>query len=257
MSDLLVAGEAGIVTITLNRPDKRNAINDEIWTGLERALAAASRDPAVRVVVVTGAGGAFCSGQDLSEAGGGRAGTPLEAMRRVADVAVSLHRLPKPTIARVDGVAAGAGANLALACDLVVASAGSRFIQIFATRGLSVDFGGSWLLPRRVGVTKAKELALLAEPVSAEDAVAMGMINRVVPADELDAVVGDWARRLAEGPPQALALTKGLLDRSFTSSFDQAVEAEGQAQSINLTSADTAEAFAAFRERRPPRFVGR
>lgn len=256
MSDVLVANEAGVTTITLNRPEKRNAMNEAVWTGLEGALADASRDPAVRVVVVTGAGGAFCSGQDLAVAEE-RAGTPLQRMRRVSDVALLLHRLPQPTIARVDGVAAGAGANLALACDLVVATTGSRFIQIFAARGLSIDFGGSWLLPRRVGLAKAKELALLAEPVSAEDALAMGMINRVVAPEELDEVVGSWAQRLSVGPPQALSLTKRLVDLGSTADFDQAVEAEGQAQAINLASVDAAEAFAAFRERRTPQFVGR
>jgi enoyl-CoA hydratase/carnithine racemase len=253
MADLLVDTTEGITTITLNRPERRNAINDEIWSGLERAFADAGRDPGVRAVVVTGAGGAFCSGQDIS---GIRPGSPLQRMRRVADVASALHRLPKPTIARVDGVAAGAGANLALACDLVIASQRSRFIQIFAERGLSLDFGGSWLLPRRVGMTKAKELALLAEPVDAETAVAIGMINRAVPDDELDAAVDDWARQLATGPTQALSLTKRLLDLSPASSFEQAVEAEGAAQVSNHASADTVEAMAAFQERRPPRFTG-
>jgi enoyl-CoA hydratase/carnithine racemase len=255
MSDLLVATTEGITTITLNRPDKRNAINEEIWLGLERAFVDAGRDPSVRVVVVTGAGGSFCSGQDLTP--GARPGPPLQRMRRVADVAVTLHRLPKPTLARVDGVAAGAGANLALACDLVIASQRSRFIQIFAARGLSLDFGGSWLLPRRVGMAKAKELALLAEPVDADAAVAMGMINRAVPDDDLDAVVDDWARRLATGPTLALSHTKRLLDLSPASSFEQAVEAEGAAQVSNQASADTVEAMTAFLERRSPRFTGR
>lgn len=243
--------EQGVMTVTLNRPHVRNAANDEVWTGLDRALADAASDRAVRVVVITGAGGAFCSGQDLSEH---LDIDPLARMRWMADLAARLHHLPKPTIAKVGGVAAGAGANLALGCDLVVASREARFIEIFSKRGLSLDFGGSWLLPRLVGMAKAKELALLAEPLSAEQAEAIGLVNRVVDADELDPVVAGWAEQLAAGPPHALSLTKALLNDSFGSTLEQALEAEGLAQTINLTGAESREALAAFRERRPPAF---
>ena len=161
-----------------------------------------------------------------------------------------------PPSRRVDGVAVGAGLNLALGCDLVVASDRSRFSAIFAKRGLSVDFGGSWLLPRIVGIQKAKELVLLAPMLSASEALELGLVNRVVGDGELDAAVEEWASTLLWGPPLALSLSKTLLNKSFESSMDQALEAEGQAQSINLASSDAREAFKAFREKRPPEFKG-
>ena len=134
-------------------------------------------------------------------------------MRHVGDVALALHRLPQPTIAKVRGVAVGAGCNLALGCDLVVAGETARFSEIFAKRGLSVDFGGSWVLPRRVGLHRAKELAFFADIIEANEAERIGLVNRVVPDGELDAFVDDWATRLAAGPPIALALTKRLLEQ--------------------------------------------
>lgn len=254
MGALLVETDQGIMTVTLNRPERRNAANEEVWAGLERAFSAAASDSAVRVVVLTGAGGAFCSGQDLSAIGEGSSVGHLEGMRRIGSIALALHRLPKPTIAKVGGVAAGAGANLAFGCDLVVASSEARFIEIFAERGLSVDFGGSWLLPRLVGLAKAKELAFLAEPLSAGEAAALGLVNKVVHPEELDAAVDDWARRLARGAAQALSLTKTLLDESLESSFASAVEAEARAQSVNLAGREVREALAAFAEKRPARF---
>ena len=158
-------------------------------------------------MVLTGAGGAFCSGADLSPEGGDRP-HPLAWMRHIADVALELHRLPKPTIAKVGGVAAGAGLNLALGCDLIVASDDARFSEIFTRRGLSIDGGGSWLLPRLVGLHKAKELAFFAEVIDAKEASELGLVNRVVAAAELDGTVDAWARRLADGPPLALSMTK-------------------------------------------------
>ncbi len=196
----------GIVTITLNRPEKKNAVNDVMWGELLAAL----REIAVsddRVVILTGAGGAFCSGADLSGGGvdgGAQRPHQLAMMRRVGDVALTLHRLPQPTIAKVGGVAAGAGANMAFGCDLIVASDEARFTEIFARRGLTIDFGGSWLLPRLIGLHKAKELAFFADIISAKEAEAFGLVNRVVPAGELDAFVDDWAQKLAVGPPIAL-----------------------------------------------------
>ncbi len=148
-------------------------------------------------------------------------------MRGVGAVAAALHRLHKPSIAKVSGVAAGAGCNLALGCDLIVASDEARFSEIFARRGLSIDFGGSWLLPRLVGLHKAKELALLADIISAEEAARIGIVNRVVPAGDLDGFVADWAQRLAAGPPIALSLTKTMLNNSFSVSFDQARRGRG------------------------------
>jgi 2-(1,2-epoxy-1,2-dihydrophenyl)acetyl-CoA isomerase len=210
-----------------------------------------------RVVVVTGAGGNFCSGADLT---GGVANAPqrhqLAVMRHIGDAALALHRLPQPTIAKVDGVAVGAGCNLALGCDLVVASDEARFSEIFARRGLTIDFGGSWLLPRRVGLHRAKELALLAEIISAKEAEAMGLVNRVVPVGELDAFVDDWAAKLAAGPPIALAQTKRLLNNAFAVTLEQALEDEGAAQTVNFGTKDTLEAMSAFVEKRQPNFKG-
>jgi len=239
------------MTLTINRPHVRNAANDEVWLGLERGLTEAAAEPDVRVVVITGAGGAFCSGQDLSAQPDSE---PLSRMRWLGGIALRLHKLPKPTIAKVGGVAAGAGANLALGCDLVVASTEARFIQIFAKRGLSVDFGGTWLLPRLVGLGRAKELAFLAGSVAARDAAAMGLVNRVVEPPQLDAAVDEWAGELAAGPPHALSLTKALLNESLATSMEQALEGEARAQTINLRGPEVREAMAAFVERRPPRF---
>ncbi len=252
--------DGGIVTITLNRPEKKNAINAPMWNELLATFREIGSNESVdRVVVLTGAGGAFCSGADLS---GGlnvsdRPRHQLYNMRHVTDVAMALHRLPQPTIAKVGGVAAGAGANLALGCDLIVASDEARFTEIFAKRGLSLDAGGSWILPRLVGLHRAKELAFFADIISAKEAEALGLVNRVVPAGELDAFVDDWAAKLAAGPPIALAQTKWLLNNSLQVTLEQALEGEGMAQTVNSATADTDEALAAFLEKRPPRFTGR
>ena len=160
--------------------------------------------------------------------------------------------MPQPVIAKVGGVAAGAGLNLALGCDLIVASDDARFSEIFARRGLSVDFGGSWVLPRLVGLHKAKELVLFADIIGAKEAQEIGIVNRVVPAGELDAFVEDWARRLAAGPPISLSMSKRLLNVSMEMSLAHALEAEAQAQNVNFSSKDTAEAMIAFVQKRDP-----
>ncbi len=252
--------DRGVVTITLNRPERKNAINGAMWDELLAAFREIAGRPGDRVLVLTGAGGAFCSGADLtpgSVEGGQQAQHQLARMRDVGDVVLALHRLPQPTIAKVGGVAVGAGANLAFGCDLIVASEDARFSEIFARRGLSVDAGGSWLLPRLVGLHRAKELAFFAEIISAKEAETFGLVNRVVPAGELDAFVGDWASRLASGPPIALAQTKRLLNDGGTATLEQALEAEGAAQTVNFGTKDVAEAITAFLEKREPAFEGR
>ena len=178
-------------------------------------------------------------------------------MRHVGDVALALHRLPQPTIAKVRGVAVGAGCNLALGCDLVVAGDTARFSEIFAKRGLSVDFGGSWLLPRRVGLHRAKELAFFADIIDATEAERIGLVNRVVPDAALDGFVADWATRLAVGPPIAVAMTKRLLDNAMNVTLEEALDDEGMAQTVNFGTNDTPEAILAFVEKRQPRFRGR
>lgn len=250
----------GVVTVTLDRPAKKNAINSRMWDELLATFAEVADRPDDRAMVLTGAGDAFCSGADLSDAAQfGEDGPPpqLVAMRHVADVALELHRIPKPTIAKVNGIAVGAGCNMALGCDLIVASDTARFSQIFARRGMSIDFGGSWLLPRLVGLHKAKELALLADIISADEAMRIGLVNKVVPAAELDAAVDDWAARLANGPTLALSLTKTMLNHSFATSMDQALEDEGRSQHITFSTQDLVAALRAFVQKTEPAFKGR
>lgn len=246
----------GILTVTLDRPHRKNAMNPAMFEELRTTFRGISADPDVRVVVVTGAGGDFCSGADLSEIGQVTM-HQLPWMRQIGEACAALHGIPQPVIAKVVGVAAGAGANLALGCDLIVATDDARFSEIFARRGLSIDFGGSWVLPRLIGLHKAKELAFFADIISAQEAERFGIVNRVVPRAEIDGFVDDWARRLAAGPPLALSSTKKLLNASLTTTIEEALENEGLAQTVNFFTADTAEALAAFSERRDPVFRGR
>jgi 2-(1,2-epoxy-1,2-dihydrophenyl)acetyl-CoA isomerase len=256
METLQVEQVEGVVTVTFDRPHKKNAVDSTMWDELTAVAASLVDDPSARCVVLTGAGGEFCSGADLSSPDeGGR--HQLAAMRRINAVVQAFHDLPQPTIARVDGVAAGVGLSLALGCDLVVASERARFSVIFARRGLSLDGGSSWILPRLIGLHRAKELALFADVVPAEEAMRLGIVNRVVPVAELDEVVGAWAERLAAGPPIALAMTKRMLNRAFEQSFEQALDDEARCQTVNFGTRDTVEAIGAFIEKRSPRFEGR
>ena len=252
--------DGGVVTITLNRPEKKNAITGQMWEELlETFNEITARTGDDRVVVLTGAGGAFCAGADLwaKPDPNVKPRHQIFTMRRVTDVVLALHRLPQPTIAKVRGVAVGAGCNLALGCDLIVASDDARFSEIFAKRGLTLDAGGSWLLPRLIGLHRAKEMALFADILSAKEAEALGLVNRVVPAGELDAFVDDWAARLAAGPPIALAQTKRLLNNAFQVTLEEALDDEAAAQTVNFSTKDTPEAVAAFVEKREPTFEGR
>lgn len=256
---LLVSFADGVIEVTLNRPEKKNAANPQMWDELldiARRIAASNE---VRSVVLTGAGGSFCSGADVSAMGERHGGEvhSLASMRHVGDVCLAWFRLPQPTIAKVRGVAVGAGMNLALVCDLLVAGESARFSEIFARRGLTIDFGGSYTLPRRVGMQRAKELALLAEIVDAATAYEMGLVNRVIAEDGLDDFVADWAQRLAAGPPIALAMTKRLLNNSLNVTLEEALDDEGLSQAVNFGTSDTLEAVAAFLEKREPRFRGR
>jgi enoyl-CoA hydratase/carnithine racemase len=260
METLIVERKEGVVTVTMNRPERKNAANGVMLDELKDVFAEVEDSPDDRVMVLTGAGGAFCSGADLSDPNGPatdptRSG--LARMRRLGDLALALHHVSKPTIAKVDGVAVGAGLSLALGCDLIVCSDRARLSMIFAKRSLSLDNGASWLLPRLVGMARAKEIALFGGMWSGEDALSIGLVNRVLPLDQLDAFVDDWATTLAVGPPLALSMTKTLLHASSMASMEQAVEDEARCQALNFSTEDTTEAMVAFGEKREPVFIGR
>jgi len=260
METLIVERKDGVVTVTMNRPERKNAANGAMLRELRTTFEEIEDNPEDRCMVLTGAGGAFCSGADLSDPSGPatdptRSG--LSRMRRLGDVALALHHISKPTIAKVDGFAVGAGLSLALGCDLIVCSDRAKLSMIFSRRGLVLDNGASWLLPRLVGMAKAKEIALFGGMWSGEEAAAMGLVNRVMSLDELDGFVDDWASTLAAGPPLALSMTKTLLHASSMASMEQAVEDEARCQALNFSTQDTAEAMAAFAEKRDAVFIGR
>ena len=204
-----------------------------------------------RVVIITGAGDAFCSGMDLAEP---PVPDELTFMRRVGALCVLLRGLPKPTIAKVQGPAYGFGANFALCCDLVLAGSSAVSGEIFAERGLSVDGGGSWTLPRLVGMAKAKEILFFGARVSAAEAERLGIVNRAVPDGELDSLCTEWAERLAAGPARALSVMKGLVDTAYESSFAQSIEAEAVSQAFCFGSTEVKEGIRAFAQRRPADF---
>ncbi|TDU77604.1 enoyl-CoA hydratase-related protein [Streptomyces sp. KS 21] len=254
--------ESGVSWITLNRPEAMNAVT---WDQRERVitlLAEASADPALRAVVLTATGKGFCAGADLR-------GAPAAAGERVAGDVARMIRLgaqrlitavldcEKPVLAAVNGTAAGIGAHLALACDLVIAAEPARFIEVFVRRGLVPDGGGAYLLPRLVGPQKAKELMFFGDAVPAAEAERLGLVNRVVPSEELEATAREWAERLAQGPTRALALTKQLVNASLDGDRAAALAAEATAQEINMTTADANEGVASFVERRSPKYLGR
>jgi enoyl-CoA hydratase/carnithine racemase len=256
MDEILVErSDNGVVTATLNRPHRKNAIVFSMWEELRRIFQEVSQTDSDRVLIITGSGDAFCAGADLGKEM--LDSHPLNSMHPVNSAALALHDVTIPTIAKVNGVAVGAGMNLALGCDLIVAGESARFSQIFARRALSVDFGGTWLLPRLIGVHKAKELALFGDIISAQEAERMGVVNRVVADHELDKFVDDWAERLAAGPPLALQMTKKMLSNAFSQSLSEALDAEAASQTVNFGTKDTQEGIIAFVEKRPPVFRGR
>lgn len=244
----------GVLTITLDRPERKNALDEAGFAGLAEALALAESGD-VRVVVLTGAGTDFCAGADIS--GSPREPHPYRRMRRHRDVALALHELPVPTVAKVRGVAVGAGWNLALGCDMVAADRTARFSQIFVRRGLSPDYGGSWLLPRIVGLQQAKRLSLLGDLIDAAEAEQLGLVTWLTEPEQLDDLVAGVVARLAAGPPVAMALTKRLLQDNGARSLADALESEGLAQVVNLGGTDPAAARQAFQARREPVFGGR
>lgn len=253
---VLLTSSDGIATITLNRPDRKNAVDGAMWATLTELLQQLRNDPDVRVLVLQGAGGDFCAGADVAKSS--QAEHPVSRLRRIGDVALALFDLPLPTIAKVDGVAAGAGCNMALACDLVVASDRARFSEIFTRRGLSIDFGGSWLLPRIVGLQQAKRLAFLAEVIGADEAERIGLVTWVKPGAELDDFVTSLAIQLAASPPIALEQTKSLLNQGVGLDLAAAIRNESTVQAVNFATEDAPAAFRAFLDKtEPPAYTGR
>ncbi|UIX33207.1 enoyl-CoA hydratase/isomerase family protein [Streptomyces sp. GQFP] len=249
--------------ITLNRPETLNAITPDQREHLIQLFSDASADPAVRAVVLTGTGRGFCTGADLRGGGGGQptgeriAGDVARVIRQGAQRLISaILDCEKPVIAAVNGTAAGLGAHLALACDLVLAAEQARFIEVFVRRGLVPDGGGAYLLPRLIGPQRAKELMFFGDALTAPDAERLGLVNRVVPAEDLHKTAREWAERLAAGPTRTLALTKQLINASLDSDRASAFAAEAAAQEINMGTADAAEGVASFVERRAPRYNG-
>lgn len=253
--------EAGVLTITLNRPDRLNSFNDEMHRQLSEALKIAERDEAVRCVLFTGAGRGFCAGQDLNDRN-------VSVEQAAPDLGLSVERfynplirrmtaLPKPIVCAVNGVAAGAGAAIALACDIVIASANASFIQSFCRLGLVPDSGGSWLLPRLAGHARAMGMALLGDKISAQQALEWGMIWQVVEPEMLAARTQELAQHLATQPTYGLGLIKKAMYSAATNTLDQQLDLERNLQRLGGRSEDYREGVSAFFQKRQPEFKGK
>ncbi|MFE7775838.1 enoyl-CoA hydratase/isomerase family protein [Streptomyces sp. NPDC057445] len=253
--------ENGVSWITLNRPEAMNAVTWDQREQIIALLAEASADPEVRAVVITATGRGFCAGADLRGAHSGTERVPGDVARTIRLGAqrfvAAVLDCEKPVIAAVNGVAAGIGAHLALACDLVLAAEPARFVEVFVRRGLVPDGGGAYLLPRLIGPQRAKELMFFGDALSAVDAERLGLVNRVVAADELEKTAREWGERLAQGPTRALALTKQLVNASLDTDRATAFAAEAAAVEITMTTRDANEGVSSFVERRDPEYRGR
>jgi enoyl-CoA hydratase/carnithine racemase len=266
MSELVLLDLSdGIATLTLNNPALRNPISDtDMVDALVAALDRLNADTAIRVAILTGAGKAFSSGGNLNrmgqpgELGGGDpAETPRGYKRGIQRIPLAFQALEVPIIAAVNGPAVGAGCDLACMCDIRIAAQGARFAESFVKLALIPGDGGAWLLPRAVGFSKACEMAFTGEPISADEALACGLVSKVVPDAELMAAARELAAKIARNPPQALRMTKRLLVQGRDMRLDQHLEAAAAFQALAHTTADQREALAAFRESRPPVFTGR
>ena len=251
---ILVESFAGYRRITLNRPERLNALTAEMAEALMEALEAAEKDRTCRALLLTGAGRGFCAGQDLTEIAEASAAEIGDLLDAYHPVILKLRALPMPVVCAVNGVAAGAGANLALACDIVLAARSASFLQAFAKIGLIPDCGGTWLLPRLVGEARARALSMLAEPVPAETAAAWGMIWQAVPDDELMPEAEALAARLAGGPTAALGLLKQALEESAVNDLEDQLDLEAELQEEAAENPDFAEGLHAFLEKRPAIF---
>jgi len=258
---LLYTVENDVAWVTMNRPEQRNAMNAEMRDELIQVLSDARTNADIRCLVLTGSGKGFCTGADLSGPRGqgpSGPGASREIMKGSSQRLIrALWELEKPVIAAVNGVAAGLGSHLAFASDFVIAADEARFIEVFVRRGIAVDAGGAFLLPRLIGLQKAKELVFFGDDLNADEARRLGLVSQVVPADQLAAKTREWAERLAKGPTFAIGISKRLLNRSLESSFETALEEEAMAQALVTQSEDTREGMMAFMERRTPQFKGR
>ena len=255
---LLQSLDSGVMTLTLNRPERHNAFNLAMHEALAAAIRRAATNDECRAVLLTGAGKGFCAGQDLSERAiapdGGRPDLGLSIEQRYNPLIRALRALPKPVVCAVNGWAAGAGANLALACDIVLAAKSARFLQAFARIGLVPDTGGTWFLPRLVGEARARALMLLAEPIGAVEAEAWGMIHRAIDDAELMGEARELAERLAAGPVRAYGLIKRALAASPVNSLDAQLDLERDLQRVAGAGDEYVEGVRAFLEKRPPTF---
>lgn len=266
---VLTTLEAGVLTVTLNRPARLNALNGEMWQALAAAVRTAERDPAVRAVVLTGAGRGFCSGADIadfslpsppgapaSDAADGERFDPGAGLRgQINPLVLRIRALEKPVLAAINGVAAGAGLSLALAADLRIAAASAQLVVAFVRIGLVPDAGCLYFLPRLVGPAKALELAWTGDAIGAEQAYQLGLLNTVVPDEQVLDHTRELAERLARGPAKALALIKRALNRAHELSLERVLELEAGYQTVAAREPDFAEGVAAFRDKRPPRFA--
>jgi 2-(1,2-epoxy-1,2-dihydrophenyl)acetyl-CoA isomerase len=253
---LLDISDGGVAVVTLNRPDAMNAINNDLKIELLDAMRQVAHDSAVKAVVLTGAGRAFCAGGDVKEMGGSRAPVEMrDRMRRYLHEALLLiYKMEKPVIAAVNGFAVGAGCNLALACDIILASEQAKFSEIFVKVGLVPDAGGFFLLPRLIGMPKAKELVFRGNTIDAREAERIGMINAVHPAEDLMGQALAMANELADGPARAIGIAKTMLHQSAEMNFPAALDYEAAVQAIVASTDDHREGVKAFAEKRKPKF---
>jgi 2-(1,2-epoxy-1,2-dihydrophenyl)acetyl-CoA isomerase len=263
MDELLIERDGDVEVITLNRPEVHNSFTYGMVQGIGDVLEAAQGDDGVRAVVITGAGDkAFCTGADLTGRGSSRTDANTALGMRVTTFGYSrmissIWALEKPVIGAVNGIAAGAGCNFALSCDMVIAADTARFIQVFVRRGLVADAGGTYFLPRLVGLAKAKELMLLGEDLPADKAAEIGLIYKAVPANSLMEEAMGLARRLARGPTRSIGMMKTMLNKSFDSDIMTALEREASLQGIAVSTEDVVEGILSFLQKRDPEFKGK
>jgi 2-(1,2-epoxy-1,2-dihydrophenyl)acetyl-CoA isomerase len=261
MSELVIDKDGAVGIVTFNRPESLNSLTRGMIQGLNDYFASAEQDDSIRAIVLTGAGKGFSTGADLAGAGGRKDLMTTMGMKLSAllyeKVFFTMMTIEKPIVVAVNGTAAGAGLNIALGGDLIVAAEGVRFIQVFVRRGLHPDAGGCFILPRLVGLARAKELMFLGEDLLAEDALKMGLINRIVPKDRLMDEAMGLAKQLASGPTRAIGMMKKLLNRSFELDIQTVLEFEAAFQGLLVGTEDVEEGVRAFLEKRPPKFQGK